>query len=94
MLLSHALMLISYSSYHKHNCVSDTKILFYGRLKVGTKIMNQISRFMKDMKVLLVDKVYVVNVLGTYLSFSPPCFTYHILYVNFFGSWLLLDKIK
>lgn len=48
------------------------KILFYGRLKVGTKIMNQISRFMKDMKVLLVDKVYVVNVLGTYLSFSPP----------------------
>ncbi|XP_021802175.1 probable sphingolipid transporter spinster homolog 2 [Prunus avium] len=39
------------------------------KLKVGTKIMNQISRFMKDMKVLLVEKVYVVNVLG-YIAYN------------------------
>ncbi|KAK8494173.1 hypothetical protein V6N11_002242 [Hibiscus sabdariffa] len=32
-------------------------------------ILNQLSRFAKDMKVLLVDKVYVVNVLG-YIAYN------------------------
>ncbi|XP_059437572.1 probable sphingolipid transporter spinster homolog 2 [Corylus avellana] len=32
-------------------------------------ILNQLSRFWKDMKVLLLDKVYVVNVLG-YISYN------------------------
>lgn len=31
--------------------------------------MNQLSRFLKDMKVLLLDKVYVVNVLG-YIAYN------------------------
>ncbi|OMO56380.1 Major facilitator superfamily [Corchorus capsularis] len=33
------------------------------------KILNQFSRFAKDMKVLLVDKVYVTNVLG-YIAYN------------------------
>ncbi|KAI7997613.1 hypothetical protein LOK49_LG10G00570 [Camellia lanceoleosa] len=34
------------------------------KLKSRSANLNQISRFLKDMKVLLLDKVYVVNVLG------------------------------
>ena len=41
--------------------------LSFGR-SVGThNILNQFSRFAKDMKVLLVDKVYVINVCGIFL---------------------------
>ncbi|KAJ7968356.1 Major facilitator superfamily protein [Quillaja saponaria] len=35
----------------------------------ATTKMDQVSRFMKDMKVLLLDKVYVVNVLG-YIAYN------------------------
>lgn len=48
-----------------------SEILFYGRVKVATKISNQVARFMKDLKMLLLEKVYVVNVLGIFLT----CFT-------------------
>lgn len=48
-----------------------SQILFYGRVKVATKIWNQFAKFLKDMKVLLLEKVYVINVLGIFLS----CFT-------------------
>ncbi|KAK9942845.1 hypothetical protein M0R45_008492 [Rubus argutus] len=37
--------------------------------KVATKIKNHLSRSMKDMKELLVDKVYIVNVLG-YVAYT------------------------
>ncbi|KAJ7946819.1 Major facilitator superfamily protein [Quillaja saponaria] len=39
------------------------------KLEIATKILDQFSRFMKDMKVLLLDKVYVVNVLG-YIAYN------------------------
>ncbi|XP_062015931.1 probable sphingolipid transporter spinster homolog 2 [Rosa rugosa] len=38
-------------------------------IKVATKIKKHLSRFMKDMKELLVDKVYIVNVLG-YVAYT------------------------
>ncbi|EXB51443.1 putative sphingolipid transporter spinster-2-like protein [Morus notabilis] len=38
-------------------------------LTVVSKIRNQFLRFAKDMKVLLVDKVYIVNVLG-YIAYN------------------------
>ncbi|BBH09271.1 Major facilitator superfamily protein [Prunus dulcis] len=65
----------------------DSTIQKSSKLKVGTKIMNQISRFMKDMKVLLVDKVYVVNVLaynfviGAYSYWGPKA-GYNIYHMN------------
>ncbi|XP_043713542.1 probable sphingolipid transporter spinster homolog 2 isoform X2 [Telopea speciosissima] len=37
--------------------------------KGSLKILNQISRFLKDMKVLLINKVYIVNVLG-YIAYN------------------------
>ncbi|KAI4296486.1 hypothetical protein L6164_036439 [Bauhinia variegata] len=37
--------------------------------KSSTKILDEISMFFKDMKVLLLDKVYVVNVLG-YIAYN------------------------
>ncbi|KAK9905232.1 hypothetical protein M0R45_000426 [Rubus argutus] len=49
---------VRYSTIHKQNEVNFT-----------TNIKVQISRFMKDMKVLLVEKVYVVNVLG-YIAYN------------------------
>ncbi|XP_028083345.1 probable sphingolipid transporter spinster homolog 2 [Camellia sinensis] len=39
------------------------------KLKSRSALLNQISRFLKDMKVLLLDKVYVVNVLG-YIAYN------------------------
>ncbi|KAH7517701.1 hypothetical protein FEM48_Zijuj09G0092300 [Ziziphus jujuba var. spinosa] len=39
------------------------------KLPIATRIKNQVSRFMKDMKVLLVEKVYVINVLG-YIAYN------------------------
>ncbi|KAF5951185.1 hypothetical protein HYC85_009129 [Camellia sinensis] len=39
------------------------------KLKSRYALLNQISRFLKDMKVLLLDKVYVVNVLG-YIAYN------------------------
>ncbi|XVE67377.1 hypothetical protein DITRI_Ditri08aG0155300 [Diplodiscus trichospermus] len=36
----------------------------FSRMKCASINLNQFSRFMKDMKALLCDKVYVVNVLG------------------------------
>ncbi|KAF8406150.1 hypothetical protein HHK36_008230 [Tetracentron sinense] len=41
----------------------------YGRSNGAFNILNQFSRFLKDMKVLLIDKVYVVNVLG-YIAYN------------------------
>ncbi|XP_041011632.1 probable sphingolipid transporter spinster homolog 2 [Juglans microcarpa x Juglans regia] len=38
-------------------------------VKVATKISNQVARFMKDLKVLLLEKVYVINVLG-YIAYN------------------------
>ncbi|KAG7977318.1 hypothetical protein I3843_05G025900 [Carya illinoinensis] len=38
-------------------------------VKVATKISNQVARFMIDLKVLLLEKVYVVNVLG-YIAYN------------------------
>uniref|UniRef100_A0A2N9IXJ1 Major facilitator superfamily (MFS) profile domain-containing protein n=1 Tax=Fagus sylvatica TaxID=28930 RepID=A0A2N9IXJ1_FAGSY len=38
-------------------------------VKLATKVSNQFVRFMKDMKVLLLDKVYVINVLG-YIAYT------------------------
>ncbi|XP_062101004.1 probable sphingolipid transporter spinster homolog 2 [Humulus lupulus] len=39
------------------------------KLSAFSRLSNQFSRFTKDMKVLLLDKVYVVNVLG-YISYN------------------------
>ncbi|KAK7302626.1 hypothetical protein RJT34_13518 [Clitoria ternatea] len=39
------------------------------KLKSGTKISDQFSRFLNDMKALLLDKVYVVNILG-YIAYN------------------------
>ncbi|PRQ24144.1 putative major facilitator superfamily [Rosa chinensis] len=49
---------VKYSTIHKQNEVN-----------FATKIKGQISRFTKDMKVLLIEKVYVVNVLG-YIAYN------------------------
>ncbi|XP_062177612.1 probable sphingolipid transporter spinster homolog 2 isoform X2 [Alnus glutinosa] len=38
-------------------------------VKVATKIWNQFAKFLKDMKVLLLEKVYVINVLG-YIAYN------------------------
>ncbi len=38
----------------------------YFRSEGAFRILNRFSRFSEDMKVLLLDKVYVVNVLGTF----------------------------
>lgn len=65
----------------------DTLDLIYGRVNFATKIKVQISRFMKDMKVLLVEKVYVVNVLGTFFPLFSTCFTFNLLYVI---SWFIV----
>ncbi|KAF6142110.1 hypothetical protein GIB67_037028 [Kingdonia uniflora] len=46
-------------------CTSNKSTLAKG----AVKIMNQFSRFWKDMKVLLLDKVYIVNVLG-YIAYN------------------------
>lgn len=40
-------------------------LLLYFRSRGAFKILDQFSRFSREMKVLLLDKVYVVNVLGT-----------------------------
>lgn len=40
----------------------------YFRSRGAFNILNHLSRFSKDVKVLLLDKVYVVNVLGTFPS--------------------------
>lgn len=36
----------------------------------GSSVLSEVLRFMKDMKALLVNMVFVVNVLGISLSFS------------------------
>ena len=62
-------------------------ILFYGRVKGAIKTSNQFVRFMKDMKVLMLDKVYVTNVLGIFLT----CFTYLLAYVATFFQFSVLS---
>ncbi|XP_062022485.1 probable sphingolipid transporter spinster homolog 2 isoform X3 [Rosa rugosa] len=49
--------------------VTNSTIHKPSKPKIATKIKNHLSRFMKDMKDLLVDKVYVVNVLG-YVAYN------------------------
>lgn len=44
------------------------RTFFYRRSTISSNNVNQFSRFFKDMKVLLCDKVYVVNVLGIFLT--------------------------
>lgn len=61
----------AYTHLPKYFIYWFSEILFYGRVKVATKISNQVARFMIDLKVLLLEKVYVVNVLGIFLT----CFT-------------------
>ncbi|MBA0823922.1 hypothetical protein Goarm_020615, partial [Gossypium armourianum] len=43
----------------------------FSKMKCTCIDLNQFSRFIKDMKALLVDKVYVVNVLGAYSYWGP-----------------------
>ncbi|KAL5753246.1 hypothetical protein ACOSQ2_023753 [Xanthoceras sorbifolium] len=53
-----------------HVSVGNEDISNQGSEKISKSMgVNQFSRFAKDMKVLLVDKVYVVNVLG-YISYN------------------------
>ncbi|OVA07335.1 Major facilitator superfamily [Macleaya cordata] len=49
--------------------LKDLKICIYVSLILSKCALNQISRFLKDMKVLLLDKVYVINVLG-YVAYN------------------------
>lgn len=44
--------------------------LFFHRSVGASSIWNQILRFSKDMKVLLADQVYIVNVLGKFSALS------------------------
>lgn len=57
----------------------------YFRSKSATKMADQFSRFLIDMKELLLDRVYVVNVLGT----SSQEYTMSIC-INFFTSYFIL----
>ncbi|KAL6140194.1 hypothetical protein ACLB2K_058494 [Fragaria x ananassa] len=49
--------------------VSQLQDLGASETKAATKIKKHLSRFMKDMKELLVEKVYIVNVLG-YVAYT------------------------
>ncbi|KAI4299207.1 hypothetical protein L6164_032687 [Bauhinia variegata] len=55
------------------NCKDDSSLKAGSyepsKSKSSSKILDQISSFFKDMKVLLLDKVYVVNVLG-YIAYN------------------------
>ena len=53
--------------------------LLLGRWTVGSKIIAQISILLKDSKALLVNKVYIVNVLGNSLLLL-----YYLLYFILF----------
>ena len=53
----------------------DVCPLVYFRLSFASKLSKQLFRFAKDMKFLLLDKVYVVNVLGI--------FSIHFICTNF-----------
>lgn len=61
-------------------------MLLYRSLKDESAITAQLSRFLKDMKVLLADKVYVVNVLGTWLIWIYKFEIVKILLLIFFTS--------
>ncbi|KAM1344959.1 hypothetical protein FF1_034375 [Malus domestica] len=57
------------ASYSMKKDVRNSTLQKSSKLKVASNIKNEISRFLNDMKVLLVDKVYVVNVLG-YIAYN------------------------
>ncbi|KAM1264383.1 hypothetical protein ACFX2J_034197 [Malus domestica] len=57
------------ASYLMKKDVRNSTLQKSSKLKVASNIKNEISRFLNDMKVLLVDKVYVVNVLG-YIAYN------------------------
>ncbi|XP_068320464.1 probable sphingolipid transporter spinster homolog 2 isoform X3 [Pyrus communis] len=57
------------ASYSMKKDMRNSTIQKSSKSKVASNIKNQISRFLNDMKVLLVDKVYVVNVLG-YIAYN------------------------
>ncbi|XP_009379584.2 probable sphingolipid transporter spinster homolog 2 isoform X1 [Pyrus x bretschneideri] len=57
------------ASYSMKKDMRNSTLQKSSKSKVASNIKNQISRFLNDMKVLLVDKVYVVNVLG-YIAYN------------------------
>ena len=52
----------------------------YGRSENATVGLNQFSRFFIDMKALLREKVYVVNVLGI---FFYPCGLFNSIFLSY-----------
>ncbi|KAJ0960167.1 hypothetical protein J5N97_002050 [Dioscorea zingiberensis] len=77
--------------------LQHTQYLQTGEL-CNKKIKDQISRFTKDMKVLLIEKVYVVNVLASFSSyafgaifcFSAFCFSNMYAFLALFAVGELL----
>lgn len=69
------LYLVLSDIHKKHLC----PFLSYFRSKSASKAWDQTSKFMKDMKELLLEKVFVVNVLGAALVKS----------LGFFGTFML-----
>ncbi|KAM1794102.1 hypothetical protein ACFX14_034316 [Malus domestica] len=57
------------ASYSMKKDVRNSTLQKSSKSKGASNIKNEISRFLNDMKVLLVDKVYVVNVLG-YIAYN------------------------
>ncbi|TQE02580.1 hypothetical protein C1H46_011814 [Malus baccata] len=57
------------ASYSMKKDVRNSTLQKSSKSKVASNIKNEISRFLNDMKMLLVDKVYVVNVLG-YIAYN------------------------
>ncbi|KAB2634832.1 sphingolipid transporter spinster-like protein 2 [Pyrus ussuriensis x Pyrus communis] len=57
------------ASYSMKKDMRNSTLQKSSKSKVASNIKNQISRFLNDMKVLLVDEVYVVNVLG-YIAYN------------------------
>ncbi|XP_050364563.1 probable sphingolipid transporter spinster homolog 2 [Argentina anserina] len=49
--------------------VTNSTIQKHPKPKLSTRIKNHLSRFMKDMKELLVDRVYIIDVLG-YVAYT------------------------
>lgn len=48
----------------QYGLIKFLDLICYCRSKFGYINLDELSRFLKDIKVLLLEKVYVVNVLG------------------------------
>ena len=82
--------------YWRHLICNNVQFIFFvvDRSTGVQKILNQLDRFWKDLKMLLMEKVYVINVLGIASHFLSYIWLSYLFWIVLsFFLWLVFKTI-